>query len=150
MKAYPVALAILGTLVLGGCQTTQNLQSADAQLARQLMSEHCVVGQMHVGISSRSIPTREGVVSKRTDGILLNYKHKLYVEDIYVYSVREGQYGWLIVDASSQRARDNFYFKRDTGEFACSQHEWHAAGGNLKKTKFESAPQIAPSMDKIE
>lgn len=151
MKAFPVSLCVLSALMLGGCQTTQSLQTEQAQLARALMAEHCVVGRMRTGGPRITIYVREGVVSRRAEAIELHYRNKMRADRITVHSIKDLQNEWAVVDASSQRVRENFYFNRSTGAFACSQSEWKAiGGGNLNNRSFKTAPSIAPSMDHIE
>ncbi|MBL4748257.1 MAG: hypothetical protein JKY17_05655 [Magnetovibrio sp.] len=150
MKILLVAASIFVTLALGGCQATHNLQSEDALVARQLMTKYCVVGRLRQGNPTKSTFVREGIVNKDTAGPSLQYKHKMFADDITIFSIKDFRDGWVVVDAKSQRARDNFYFNRSTGQFTCSQKEWWAKGGKaLKEVRFKTAPNIIPRTKRI-
>lgn len=128
-----LSLGLMGAVALGGCAATTSggLHSADADTARHLMAEHCVVGRTLQGIPATPIYMREGVDSLRSGIEQLNYKHPVDPDRVTVYGIRDGRDGWVVVDASSQRVRDNFYFHRQTGAVICSEDEWRAAGGGL-------------------
>ena len=51
---------------------------------------------------------------------------------------------WVEIDASSNKARDNFYFNRTSGEAVCSFDEWQ---GQLQLTV--PMPGGAPSMNSV-
>jgi len=142
MKSAIVSLSVLCAMALGGCQTAQGLQTPDSDLARRILANHCVVGLMPMGIQ-KPIPVREGVVSKRGDGMGLSFKHKLRVDEIFVYDAKDLPEDWVVVEASSQRVRENLYFNRTTGEFACTSDEWRSVRGNPMVRAFEVTPLIS-------
>lgn len=133
-----LALGLMGAAALGGCAATTagGLHSEDAETARRLMAEHCVVGRTLQGLPATPIHMREGVDSLRSGIVQLNYKHPVDPNLVTVYSIREVRDGWVVVDASSQRVRDNFYFNRKTRAVICSEDEWRAAGGQLLQLRF--------------
>jgi len=141
MKSVIVSLSVLAAMALGGCQTTQGLQTPDSELARRILANHCVVGIMSMG-REMPIPVREGVVSKRGDGMELSFKHKHRVDEIFVYDVEGLPADWVVVEASSQRVRENLYFNRATGEFACTSDEWRSVRSNPMVRAFEVTPLI--------
>jgi len=142
MKSVIVSLCVLCAMVVSGCETTGNLQTSDADLARRILAKHCIVGLKHMGSNATRAPVREGVISKHNDGAVVRFKHKLKVDRITVYSVKDLIEGWVVVDASSQRVRDNMYFNRETGEFVCSTNEWRYGGGGPMERTFEVTPLI--------
>lgn len=142
MKSIVVSLGVLCVLAVSGCQTVQGLQTQDAALARDILVKHCVVGLMHMGTQSRRQEVREGAHSKRNDGQLLSFRHKIRADEVSIYSVKDLRDGWVAVDASSQGARDNMYFNRETAEFACSTSEWRYARSDSMVRAFEVTPLI--------
>ena len=116
MKSITISLAVLCTVALSGCASDQGLHSTDAELARNILANHCVVGLMHMGTQSLRKPVREGVLSKRNNGLFLSHRQKVRADQVYIYGVKDLLDGWVVVDASSQRARENLYFNRETAE----------------------------------
>lgn len=144
MRIPPALFGIVGAMVLSGCQTTSGLQTPDADLARQVMAKHCMVGDISLGVNGKQ-RVRVGKVAKRSDALAVNHKHRIQPEFTTVYSIEERKEGWMVVDASTKGARDNFYFNYDTGEFACSTDEWRAASNwRITGMKFETDFMISP------
>lgn len=152
MKAIPIRLAICACAALGGCATASDYNAEDAATARRLMEEHCLVGRARTGNNpTTTLYKREGVVNKRANGFILVHKQAMHAGNITVYSVKTLKENWVAVDASSQRVRDNFYFNRKTGEFACSTDEWWDNGGTAFETRdFEASPLVNPSIGRVE
>lgn len=154
-----LSLGLIGAAALGGCAATtaggpkpeQSVQFVqDAQVARRLMADHCIVGRVIQGWPRIPVYLRQGVVNLRTDATYLIYRHRLVANEITVYSVRDLPDGWVAVDASTRQVRENFYFNRKSGAFACSENEWYAGGGSGKTSPFERAPLPGASMNRVE
>jgi len=146
MRLTVMSLGILGALMVSGCASYENLHTDDADLARRILAQHCVVGQVTQGWTSKKIPAREGVVSKRNDGIFVYFKHKIQADRVVVYSIKDLYDGWVAVDASTHRVRDNLYFNRKSGEFACTTSEWRHVGTDPMARIFETTPLITHGM----
>ena len=142
MKSVIGSLSVLGALMVSGCQTTQGLQTPDSDLARRILANHCVVGLKTMGTNTISAVVREGAVSKHNDAKVLHHVHKVQADQVFIYSVKDLSDGWVVVDATTQRVRDNFYFNRGTGEFACSTSEWRYARSDSMVRTFEVTPLI--------
>lgn len=126
MSLRVLAISAVCVGVLGGCLTIETVQSPEADLVRQGLLDHCVVGHILVSNGSHSTkePTREGKESKRSAALLLLQKRAVDAEQIYVYSIRETVDDWIIADVSTQNVRDNFYLHKTTGDVVCSTDEW--------------------------
>jgi len=142
MKSVIVSLSVLCAIVVSGCQTTQDLQTPDSELARRILANHCVVGLKTMGTNTTNAAFREGAVSKHNDAKVLSHVHKVKADQVFIYSVKDLIEGWVVVDATTQRVRDNFYFNRETGEFACSTNEWRYARSDSMTHGFEVTPLI--------
>lgn len=149
MKLVPVSLCTLCVLLVSGCTAVENLQSSDANLARQILAENCVVGEYRPNPNSGLIFLREGIENKHVNSPRVHYKKRLTFENITIYSIKELNDGWVEVDASGQRTRENFYFNRDTAEFACTPEEWRAVFNNPTRLKYEKTPLIKTRMDRL-
>jgi len=142
MKSAIISLSVLCVMALGGCQTAQGLQTPDSDLARRILANHCVVGLKPMGANTTSSAFREGAVSKHNDAKVLSHVHKVKAEQVFIYSVKDLVDGWVVIDATTQGVRDNFYFNRKTGEFACSTGEWRYARSDSMVHGFEVTPLI--------
>ena len=130
---------------LGGCVTLENLTTADADLARQVIAEHCVTGTWMSSDGRNQHRVEKlwlGKVSKRVDPITFRSFLAIHAERIYVHAVRALDDGWIVADASSDGVRENVYINRTTGAFACSTDEWRAVRGFPKRLTFETSPLI--------
>ena len=61
---------------------------------------------------------------------------------ISVVSIQDLPDGWAVADAAYGGKRDNLYFNRQSGEFACSTDEWRAVNSSPKSRAFEKSPLI--------
>ena len=138
-----VAMMLCG-IGVAGCQPVQNIQSEDAALARRVLAAHCVVGEWRSGEWNRIQVEyiRLGKVSKRNDGMSFSRIRQMKAPDIFVLSIQDRPEGWRAADAAYAGRRDNLYFNRQTGEFACSTDEWRAVKSALNIRAFEISPLI--------
>lgn len=154
MKSTALVVCIMCGLGVAGCQLVQNLQTPDAALARRVISENCLVGKIHDGVSdgvasgsSMQIkPVRLGKVSKFGYYTLITQKSAMDPSRIFVFSIQELPEGWAVADAAYEGQRDNLYFNRHSGEFVCSMDEWRAVRASPNRFTFERSPLIVSTI----
>lgn len=149
MKLSHVSLTALVAVILTGCAQDRDLQSKDADLAKQIMAENCEVGYYVLNNGTPPVYTRQGVERKYMYLPALRYTRKMKINPIVVYSIKELGDGWVEVDASGSGSRENFYFNRDTGEFACIIEDWRTVQSNREKMRLERTPLITNQMQRL-
>lgn len=130
MFAKFVPLSIAAAVGLTGCQMLTNLQTPDAELARAMLVKHCVIGETHERqpFASATVERMRLAAEKKDDKSLrLRFARNMKAGTIHIHGIEDRKDGWTVVDASSDQVRDNLYFRRDTGEYACSFDEWRDA-----------------------
>lgn len=139
----------LFALVLSACAQDMGLQTDEAELAKQIMADNCVVGRYGLTLSSQPLYMRQGVINKNPHGHRMSYRKPMSTAPIAVYSIKELGDGWVEVDASGSGSRENFYFNRETAEFACTIEEWRAVQADPAKRYLERTPLIMNRMQRI-
>lgn len=138
-------LGAVFALALTGCTLVENLQGADAELARGVAAKQCVIGvqQPNEGWRHEHVKKiRLGKVSKRNGYTSFSALLPIQADRVYVHGIQAKDDGWTVVDASSDGVRDNLYFNRNTGAFACSTDEWRTVRYFPKRFSFEKSSLI--------
>lgn len=151
MASLRFPLALLAAITLAACAGgSTGLQSPEADLARRIMAEDCLVGDYMTGNSVMPISVRVGKVNKATTLPYLVHKASMSTAPIHVHSIKDLGDGWLEVDASGSGTRENFYYNAATAEFACSLEEWRSVLNDPRqKAYFERSPLIQTPMDRL-
>ncbi|MCR4377950.1 MAG: hypothetical protein NUV50_07645 [Rhodospirillales bacterium] len=145
-----VAVGICG-LGIAGCQLAQDLQTDEAALVRHVLADGCIVGKSQSGSSGggsmagsslQMARIRVGKVSKLDYYASLHSRASMKPSRMLVLSIEELADGWAVADVAYEGKRDNLYFNRQSGEFACSTDEWRAVNSAPQSRSFEKSPLI--------
>jgi len=155
MKISSVFACAVCAIGLAGCALPQDLKTDDAALVRQVVAEHCEIGELHTSDRSstgRNAGTevsyiRQGKISKRVNVMPLHHTNTIKIDRIFVHSIKKLTGGWAVADASYEGQRENLYFNRTSGEFTCSTDEWRAVRADRDDT-FEVSPLITTTVPK--
>lgn len=150
MRMARFVVIVMCGLGIAGCQLAQDLQTDEAALVRHVLADSCMVGKLHSGSSEGTLAIsslqaeriRVGKVSKLDYYAPLYSRAAMKASRILVLSVQELADGWAVADAAYEGKRDNLYFNRQSGEFACSTDEWRAVNAVPQSRTFETSPLI--------
>jgi len=152
MKFSSVLLAVTCGVGLSGCQLVQSLQTDDALMAQRVIAEHCEVGVRYDSSRPGQMEVeyvRLGKISKRSRLIFFHHMNKIESARVFVHSLKNIKGEWSVADASYEGRRENLYFNRKSGEFACSTDEWRAVNSAPKDSLFEISPLIVSGASNI-
>lgn len=155
MKISFVFACAICTTALSGCALPHDLKTDDAVLVRQVVAEHCEIGELHTSdrsSSGRNAGTevryiRQGKISKRVNVTPFHYTSTIKIDRIFVHSIKDLSGGWSVADSSYEGQRENLYFNRTSGEFTCSTDEWRTVNADRDDT-FEVSPLITSTAPK--
>lgn len=154
MRMARFVVAGICGLSIAACQLVQDLQTDEATLVRQVLADSCIVGKLQSGSSGggsmagSSLQTeriRVGKVSKLDYYAPLHSRASMKPSRMLVLSIEELADGWAVADVAYEGNRDNLYFNRQSGEFACSTDEWRAVNSAPQSRSFEKSPLIITS-----
>lgn len=145
MKMFPLAIGCAGLLALGGCETSASLTTPLANQARDMLTEHCEVGRVRSGTPTVTWHVRVAKGTRQQNNLIITSLQRIDPDRIELYNVKEHPGGWVEFDAVTGKARDNFYFKPDTGEAVCSFFEW----GGPTQINVGGSSKTKPSMNSV-